>query len=196
MYERSCFPHLCQPCWAHISPSTNSIKLEVYSWNMPFLLNTRNLRCGCVGTFLSCFHLFLLLIPNPQLSPCRFQLKHGCFQEALRDHSCLECELSLVPSLFSIFSAHDISWIRTHFPGRWLDLCLPASSIRLWAPCSQGPMVSVLATVSPAPRTDPAHSRCSVNIGGLESSEYMFNKIHAKLSYSRCSGNTGNSGLN
>ena len=44
-------------------------------------------------------------------------------------------------------------------------------SVRPGGPCALGPVASVLATSAPAPRTELAHSRCSVNTGGFGWSE-------------------------
>lgn len=157
----------------------------------------------CQGAFFSHFPWLILLIPNPWLSSCSFQLKHCCLLKDLEDCSqggrSAPPDCSPIPKglwsnpqgllprersaqcLLCSLSSHQILFpaLENIFQeGDRICVCLPPpSDHELPADRVQWPLSA--ATAAPAPRTELAHSRCSGNTGGLGSSE-LCRKTHAE----------------
>lgn len=96
LFREVLFPTL----WLTVLNMYFTLSLQAYLCNKPSTARFRAFEM--CGARLSPFPWLILLIPNPWLSSCRFQLKHYCLLEDLEDCShprgrsaqCLLCSLS------------------------------------------------------------------------------------------------------
>lgn len=117
LFREVLFPTL----WLTVLSMYFTLSLQAYLCNKPSAARFRAFEM-CRAR-LSPFPWLILLIPNPWLSSCRFQLKHYCLLEDLEDCSYPRgrpAQYLLCP--LSPPAPNRLSCLRARFPGRRSDL--------------------------------------------------------------------------